>query len=248
VAALSSVLDVGGIRIAYDRYGPEDAPPMLLLHAAGQDASAWSGVAPALAAAHSVYALDLRGHGRSDWPGAYSFELMRDDVLGFADALGLAGVTLVGHSLGGTVAWLVAERRPGWLARLVAEDSVPPAPGDWDRVQQQLQPQAQAQAQPQPRRPGGDGPPTRDPLLGAPIVEQLQHPDPDWWAGIGRVSVPVLLLAGGPESHVPQDRIAEAAAAVPDGRLVGIPAGHHIHRERPAEFLAAVEEFSDGRR
>ena len=59
-------LDVGGVRIAYDRYGVEDAPPMVLLHAAGRDASTWSEIAPALAASHCVYALDLRGHGRSD--------------------------------------------------------------------------------------------------------------------------------------------------------------------------------------
>lgn len=228
-APQSSALEVGGVRIAYDRYGDADSPPMIMLHAAGRDASAWSDVAPALAAAHCVYALDLRGHGRSAWPGRYAFELMRDDVLGFADALGLTGVTLVGHSLGGTVAWLVAEQRPSWLARLVAEDSIPPAAGDRIRLRP---------------RPAGDGPPTRDPLITPALAEQFEHPDPDWWDGVGRVAVPVLLLAGGAASHVPQDRIAEAAAAVPDGRLVEIPAGHHIHRDRPDAFIAAVEEFA----
>jgi len=229
VTAQSSALDVGGVRIAYDRYGPEDAAPVVLLHAAGRDASSWNEVAPALSAGRCVYALDLRGHGRSGWPGAYSFELMRDDVLGFVEALGLTGVTLVGHSLGGTVAWLVAERDPAWLARLVVEDSVPPVPGDQIRLRP---------------RPRGDGPPARDPLITAALVEQFEHPDPQWWAGIGRVAVPVLLLAGGPASHVPQDRIAEAAATVPNGRLVEIPVGHRIHGERPAEFVAAVEKFA----
>ena len=226
-------VDVGGVRIAYDRYGAEDAPPMVMLHAAGRDASTWSEIAPALAASHRVYAPDLRGHGRSDWPGTYSFELMRDDVLGFVDALGLTGVTLVGHSLGGTVAWLVAERGPAWLTRLVAEDSVPPAPGD----------QIQFRSRPR-QQPHGDEPPARDPLLGAPIMEQLRDPDPQWWAGLGRVSVPVLLLAGGPTSHVPQHRIAEAAATLPDARLLEIPVGHQIHGERPAEFIAAVAKFA----
>ncbi len=226
-APFSSVIEVGGVRLVFDRYGAEQSPPMVLLHAAGQDASAWSEVAPALAAKHCVYALDLRGHGRSDWPGTYSFELMRDDVVGFIDALGLTGVTLVGHSLGGTIAWLVAEQRSDLLARLIAEDSIPPAPGDELRL-----------------RPRGEGPPTRDPRITAAIVEQFNHPDPDWWAGIARVPVPVLLLAGGPTSHVPQHRIAEAAATAPEGRLVEIPAGHHIHRDLPAEFVAAVEEFA----
>lgn len=232
MTAQSSVLDVHGVRIAYDRYGAEDAPPMVMLHASGRDAASWSEVAPALAAAHCVYALDLRGHGRSDWPGTYAFELMRDDVLGFVGALGLTGVTLVGHSLGGTVAWLAAEREPGWLARLVAEDSVPPAPQDKIRIPRQPQ-----------RQPRGGSPPAHDPMLGPAIVDQLENPDPAWWGGIGKVSVPVLLLAGGPASHVPQHRIVEAAATVPDARLLEIPVGHRIHAERPAEFVAALTKF-----
>ena len=44
-----------------------------------------------------VFAFDLRGHGDSDWPGEYSFRLMRDDVAAALDELGLAGVALVGR-------------------------------------------------------------------------------------------------------------------------------------------------------
>src|ERR1035438_7493297 len=70
--------------------------------------TSWAAVAAQFAKRFRVYALDLRGHGDSDWPGIYSFELIRDDVLGVLDQLGLDRVTLVGHSMGGTVAYLVA--------------------------------------------------------------------------------------------------------------------------------------------
>ena len=48
---------------------------------------------------------------------------------------------------------------------------------------------------------------------------------------------------GGPSSHVPQRRIAEAAKILPDARLPEIPVGHRIHGERPTEFPAAVANF-----
>ncbi|MEK8142011.1 alpha/beta fold hydrolase [Streptomyces sp. M10(2022)] len=51
---------------------------------------------------HRVYALDFRGHGLSDWPGRYSFELFRDDLHAFMEARNLSGATLVGHSMGGS--------------------------------------------------------------------------------------------------------------------------------------------------
>ncbi|MFF4467279.1 alpha/beta fold hydrolase [Streptomyces mirabilis] len=56
-----------------------------------------------------LYAPDLRGHDRSGRPGVYSFQLMREDALGLMDVLGLDRVSLVGHSLDGVVAYLLAE-------------------------------------------------------------------------------------------------------------------------------------------
>jgi 3-oxoadipate enol-lactonase len=73
---------------------------MVLLHGLGSNGSSWTAIAEALGESHRVYVPDMRGHGASDWPGTYSFELMRNDVLGFLDALGLDRVTLIGHSTG----------------------------------------------------------------------------------------------------------------------------------------------------
>ena len=55
-----------------------------------------------------------------------------------------------------------------------------------------------------------------------------------------RVVAPDLRGHGGPDSHIPQDKLAAVAARIPACDLVTIPAGHHVHSARPAEFATAV--------
>ncbi|MEU9607517.1 alpha/beta fold hydrolase [Streptomyces sp. NPDC048057] len=218
-------VDVGGIRLAYRTSGPPDAPPLVLLHALGEDATDWDAVLPALARSHRTYALDLRGHGRSDWPGAYSLELMRADVLGFLDVLGLARVDLIGHSLGGVVSYLLAQDHPHRIHRLVLEDAPLPRPREPTT----------------PTRP--DGALTFDWDMVLAVRRQLDRPAPDWLARLAHITAKTLVLAGGPASHVSQDGLAELARRIPDGRMTTIPAGHLIHREAPKEFTEAVSAF-----
>src|SRR5215467_3412547 len=73
----------GGIHLAYEASGIPAAPPMVLLHGLGERGASWAPVIPWFAGRFHVLALDLRGHGGSDWPGTYSLRLMRDDLLGF---------------------------------------------------------------------------------------------------------------------------------------------------------------------
>ncbi|WP_327656148.1 alpha/beta fold hydrolase [Streptomyces sp. NBC_00483] len=217
--------DVGGVRLAYQLSGPPDAPPLVLLHAMGETAADWEPVRPALDRARHVYALDLRGHGLSDRPGEYSLELMRADVLGFLDALGLACVDLIGHSMGGAVAYLLAEEHPDRVRRLVLEDVPVPRPREPTT----------------PTRPEGQL--AFDWALVPAIRAQIDTPDPKWLDRLGRITAPTLVIAGGPGSHVPQDGIAELAQRLPDGRVVTIPVGHLVHRAAPEAFASAVTAF-----
>jgi len=217
---------VNGVRIAATISGTPGATPLILLHSGGSTRSTWDDVAPAFATTHHVHALDMRGYGDSDRPGAYSFELMRDDVLAVLDQIGADQVHLIGHSLGGTVAWLVAEEQPARIARMVVEDTVPAKP-----------PVDVIELGPRP-----EGELAHDWAALEAIVGQLNNPDSGWWDRMPQITAPVLLLAGGPESHVRQDHIVEAAKLL-GAQLVEIPVGHHIHREALDRFLAVTVPF-----
>lgn len=225
-----------GITLAYRTWGPEDAPPVLLLHCRGADGADWTRIAGRLAAGpRRVYAPDLRGHGRSDWPGtpagagpdAYAYEAMRDDVRGFLTALGIARADVVGHSLGGAVAYLLAQEAPDAVRRLVLEDVPAPIPLDPPR--------------PPAQRPDGDLP--FDWAMVRATDEQRNAPDPMWWDHMGRITMPTLVIGGGPTSLIPQEQVAALAGAIPAARFVTVEAGHLVHEAGPDEFLAVVEPF-----
>ena len=213
---------MGGIRLAYQVSGAPDAAPMLLLHALGKRATTWAPVTGRFAAHYRVFAPDLRGHGGSEWPGTYSFQLMRDDVAGLLDQLGLREVTLVGHSMGGAVAYLVAMARPDRVERLIIEDFTPPFPRD----------------RAIPARPAG--PLDFDWPVVPAMISQVNMGDPAAWDDLHKITAPTLLIGGGPKSHIPQDRLAAVAARIPSCEMVTIRAGHYVHTARPAEFADTV--------
>ncbi|MFI6762339.1 alpha/beta fold hydrolase [Micromonospora sp. NPDC050417] len=219
------LLDVNGLRLGYRTSGEPDAPAMVLLHGGGGDGSTWDAMLTEFADRWRVHALDLRGHGRSDRPGHYSVELMRDDLVGFLDGLGLDRVTLIGHSLGGVVAYLFAAAYPDRVQALVLEETPPPVPLGLNV----------------PQRP--DGPLPYDWAVRPAVIRQLNAADPSWREELPRITAPTLVIAGGSASHLPQDQIADMAARLPAGRLVTIPAGHQVHANRPAEFVAKVRAF-----
>lgn len=57
------------------------------------------------------------------------------------------------------------------------------------------------------------------------------------------ITAPTLMIGGGPSSHVPQEKLAEAAARIPTCAMRTIPAGHHVHAAEPQEFTATVLDF-----
>jgi len=211
----------------YVEYGDRAAPPLVLLHGMPSDSSTWSDVAAELAARYRVITPDQRGHGASARTASYSLEEMREDLRQFADALGLDRFVLGGHSMGGTVATLFAERYPDRLAGLILVDSPPPdGSGSFD---------------PGPR-PDGDLP--YDWAVLPAILAQLNDPDPAWWAELPAITAPTLVIGGGSTSPVPQDLLDKLAGLVPAATLVTVEgAGHAVHRTRPAEFLRAIEPF-----
>src|SRR4051812_13633452 len=126
-------VDLGDVRLQIGEAGA-GGRPVMLVHGFTADRGEVDGVLEPLADLgwHAV-APDLRGHGASDRPtdaGAYSFELMAGDVLALADDLGWDRFALVGHSMGGAVAQLVALDHPERLTALVLASTFHgPVPG-----------------------------------------------------------------------------------------------------------------------
>jgi pimeloyl-ACP methyl ester carboxylesterase len=120
------VIEVGGVRLSIAEAGSGQRP-LLLVHGftgAKEDFTPWLDEL-AESGWHAV-APDLRGHGASSKPGAeeaYSFQIMADDTLGLADALGWQRFVLLGHSMGGMIAQVMACSAPERLDGLILMDT-----------------------------------------------------------------------------------------------------------------------------
>jgi pimeloyl-ACP methyl ester carboxylesterase len=112
-------VDAGGLRTHVALAGPEDAPPMLLLHGWPQNWWAWRHLIPALSTERRLICPDLRGHGWTDAPAkGYDKEQLATDALAVLDALGVERVTWVGHDWGAGAGLLAALRAPERIERL----------------------------------------------------------------------------------------------------------------------------------
>lgn len=115
---VSGIAEVAGRPLAYatSGNGPEE---IVLVHGYGGDKNSWLFVQEPLAARHTVYALDLPGHGESGKDvGDGSLASLATAVTGFLDALGIERAHLVGHSLGGAVVTAVAAAVPDRIRSL----------------------------------------------------------------------------------------------------------------------------------
>ncbi|MFD5244859.1 alpha/beta fold hydrolase [Amycolatopsis sp. NPDC058340] len=209
--------------LAVRETGPSGGVPVVLLHALGSKAGTWDDFAARLT--RRVLAVDLPGHGDSAHIEDYSLDAMADGVAGLLGE----EADVVGHSMGGRVAVLLAQCLPGRVRRLVVEDTPPPP----------LEP-----LEPLPPTQRPSEPLSFDWRLIDPIMTELRTPDPAWWERLGAITAPTLLIGGGPSSHVTRESLERMCGLIPDCRLEIIEdAGHRVHSSRPAEFAAVAGEF-----
>ena len=109
-----------GARLHYEVWGPRTGEPVLLIQGLGTDKHGWDLQRFPLALRYRVIALDNRGAGRSDKPfGKYTLEQMADDAVAVLDAAGADSAHIVGASMGGGIAQLIAVRHPERVRSLV---------------------------------------------------------------------------------------------------------------------------------
>ncbi len=122
----AQIVDAFGGEVQVTDTGPRDAPPMVLIHCYTCSLRWWDAIEPELAEHRRVVRVDLLGHGGSQKPATgYSIEEQASTVASVLSSLGISGATVVGHSLGFTVATSLAEQSPDLVARLADLDQAP---------------------------------------------------------------------------------------------------------------------------
>ena len=114
-------ITLGALEVRYVRAG--HGAPVILIHGLASSIYSWADVMGPLAEQFDVIALDLPGFGESTKPPNLAFAALPKALLQLMDGLGLARASLVGNSLGGAIALLVAEQSPARVDRVVVLDS-----------------------------------------------------------------------------------------------------------------------------
>jgi N-formylmaleamate deformylase len=128
----SGVCETSGVSIHYLRTGGAK-PPLILLHGLMGSGACWTPLARALEAEYDVVMPDARGHGTSSAPlHGYRYEDHASDVIGLVRSLGLASPILLGHSMGGMTAAVVASKGSKFVRALVLADPTFLSP-QWQR-------------------------------------------------------------------------------------------------------------------
>ncbi len=120
-------VNVDGVNLRYIKVG--QGPPLVLLHTLRTQLDMFQKVIPALTQHFTVYSLDYPGHGFSDIPSAeYTPELFIKSVAGFLDQVNVEKATMVGESIGGSIALALAARHNPRVERVIAVN-----PYDYDQ-------------------------------------------------------------------------------------------------------------------
>jgi pimeloyl-ACP methyl ester carboxylesterase len=256
-------LDVNGVRLCCVDFGG-DGPPILLLHGLAGRGTEWRSTAGWLTQRGHVFALDQRGHGRSvKGLGDYSRDAYVADVVAVIEELQLAPVLLIGQSMGGLNAFLVAARRSDLVRSLVVVEARPsPSSSAQSDVEKWLNSwplpfhsladarayfggetlYAQTWLEMLEERDNGYWPICRTEEMVRSMADIVTV---DYWAEWDRIACPTLIV-GGENGFIPQDDCQAMASRIPHGRYVQIPqAGHDLHLDRPDLWRQAVEVFLD---
>jgi pimeloyl-ACP methyl ester carboxylesterase len=133
-------MTANGLRLHYLEWGPPEAPAIVCVHGYTSSADAFNALARHLADRFHVLALDVRGHGESQWSPeqAYEYADQAADLASFADLLAPQPFVLIGTSMGGIIAMAYAERWSGRLRGLVLNDIGPDAEAGTGRITQMV--------------------------------------------------------------------------------------------------------------
>ena len=268
----SEFTELMGLRLHLRDSAPGDTsgrPVVLMLHGFGGSLHSFEPWAEGLAATHRVIRIDLPGAGLTgaDPSGDYSDERGIELLAALLTQRGVARATVLGHSMGGRLAWRFAEAQPARVHKLVLvapdgfaspgfEYGKAPDVGLLARAMTFALPRAVlrmslAPAYAQPEVVMTDAlvqryhdlmraPGVRPAILARLAQLNLLPPEPL----LRRIVAPTLLIWGDQDQMIPIANAQDYLKALPNARLVVLPGvGHVPHEEAPAAGLAALQAF-----
>jgi pimeloyl-ACP methyl ester carboxylesterase len=260
-----------GLRLHYADWGGHGQPTLLLVHGLNVQLHTWDPIADLLRDEYHVLAVDLRGHGDSQWAAdGYRLTSFLADIEAFADELRLGSFDLVGHSLGGLIGLAYGAKHPERLQHLAVCDCGPEVrKGALREVRQKIvggaldvrgfKDEEEAEQFFRSQQPGW-----RDVFYELHARYQLREnwfgklvwkadpelfwvigsTDPEYiWQTCREVRMPTLLAWGDSSFLIDQPIIDKMLAAMPTARAHRFEAGHYMHREQPEEFATRIREF-----
>lgn len=272
-AAPTRFQDIGGVRLAYRRFGKEGATPVVLLqHFAGTMNNADPIHTNRLAQDRPVILVDYRGVGRSEGQTPSTVPGLAADIIALIRALDLSQVDVFGFSLGGFVAQQVALDAPELVRRLLL---VGTGPSGGEAMQEYIPQVKEIIA-----RPNATGDQRRLALFFAPTATSQaageawlariharqtdREPDPipaavqaqaaaitrwgsipsDRYASLQKITQRTLVVNGGDDIMVPTVNSFILQQKLPDARLILFPdSGHGSHFQYPEEFAEVAARF-----
>ena len=251
------------LNLAFETVG--SGPPLLVLHGLFGSGSNWRSVARQLAPTHTVHSVDLRNHGASPWADAMDYVAMADDVLQLMDRLSLEQPAVLGHSMGGKTAMALALMYPERVDRLIVVDIAPVSYADTltpfaDAMRSVDMAAAASRADVQRRLQQLVPDPNVVPFL---MQNLMTHDDRyDWRLNLIAIGAampqlcafpsellglhfrrPTTVIAGEHSTYVAH---RDGSTFQPMFPQVGIDvvenAGHWVHADQPAAFIARVRQ------
>jgi 3-oxoadipate enol-lactonase len=262
---MSTAIADDGIRIHYDLFGRRNGQPVLMIQGLGTDSRGWFAQRFAIGSRYRGIVLDNRGVGRSDKPdGPYDLEQMAADAVAVLDAAGIDSAHVIGASMGGVIAQIMAVRHPDHVRSLVLACTACRHLGwrrelleDWAALAQAQGMRAFAKESmrwlvgPRALRRFWPAFGALTPLaISAPThafvaqVNAILHMDDSVRDLLHTVHVPTLILVGSQDILTPQADSEEIAELIPHAELAIVQGGAHgFMVENFPAFNRLVMEF-----
>jgi 3-oxoadipate enol-lactonase len=252
-----------GIETNYELHGKEGAPWLVLSHSLACSVRMWDPQIAALKASYRILAYDTRGHGGTEAPkGAYTLELLADDLKALLDTLGVKNPHYCGLSMGGMIGQTFALKYPGAFRTLTLADTTSRYPAEaWPLWQDRIKIAEEKGMTP-----------LVEPTLQRWFTEPFRKSNPQPVAAIGKliastpvsgyvgcchaipkinltarlkeIRAPILVICGDQDPGTPPAMARDIHDSAPGSKLVMIPhAAHLSNLENPGAFTKVLQDF-----